>query len=201
MKGWVYIITNKAMPDLLKVGFSTKDPESRANELHTTGVPHRFVVEYDALVNDPYVVEQKAHKFLKVHHESKEWFRCDISTAVIAIREAANGSIILESKKHSLLGESSHTIEPESASEQNKLGDLYRYGNSTSQDYSKAFNWYLKAAEQGNAYAQNSLGDLYKDSLGVTRDYSKAFVWYQRAAKQGYSVAQCNLGDLYKIGL
>lgn len=53
MKGWVYIITNEAMPNLLKVGFSTKDPELRANELHTTGVPYRYVVEYEALVNEP----------------------------------------------------------------------------------------------------------------------------------------------------
>jgi hypothetical protein len=100
MKGWVYIITNKAMPDLLKVGFSTKDPELRADELHTTGIPHRYVVEYDILVDEPYTVEQKAHKLLKSHHENKEWFKCDISTAIIAIRQAANGSIILESNKH-----------------------------------------------------------------------------------------------------
>jgi hypothetical protein len=50
MKGWVYIITNKAMPNILKIGYSTKDPEIRANDLHTTGVPYRYVVEYDALV-------------------------------------------------------------------------------------------------------------------------------------------------------
>ena len=58
MKGWVYIITNKAMPDLLKVGYSTKDPALRANDLHNTGVPHRYVVEYDALVEEPYLIEQ-----------------------------------------------------------------------------------------------------------------------------------------------
>ena len=103
MKGWIYIITNKAMPDLLKVGFSTKDPESRANELHTTGVPHRYVVEYDVLVDEPRIIEQKAHKLLKAHHENKEWFRCDINTAIIAIRQAANNSIILESNKHNLI--------------------------------------------------------------------------------------------------
>lgn len=103
MKGWVYIITNKSMPDLLKVGFSTKDPELRAAELHTTGVPHRFVVEYDALVNEPFEVEQKAHALLRAYHENKEWFRCDIATAIIAIRQAANGSIILETNKKEIL--------------------------------------------------------------------------------------------------
>ncbi|MSP27118.1 MAG: GIY-YIG nuclease family protein [Methylococcales bacterium] len=75
MKGWVYIITNEAMPNLLKVGFSTKDPESRANELDNTGVPHRYVVEYNALVNEPRNVEQQAHVLFKAYHENKEWFR------------------------------------------------------------------------------------------------------------------------------
>jgi hypothetical protein len=103
MKGWVYIITNKAMPNLLKVGFSTKDPESRANELHTTGVPHRFVVEYDVLVNKPRDVEQKAHILLNAYSENKEWFRCDIATAIIAIRQAANGTIILQSNNDDLI--------------------------------------------------------------------------------------------------
>ena len=47
MKGWVYIITNKSMPNLVKVGFSTKDPQTRADDMYSTGVPHPYVVEYE----------------------------------------------------------------------------------------------------------------------------------------------------------
>jgi hypothetical protein len=47
MKGWVYVITNLAMPGLVKVGYSRKDPELRAAELNSTGTPHPFVVEYE----------------------------------------------------------------------------------------------------------------------------------------------------------
>jgi len=36
MKGWVYVISNKAMSGLVKVGYSTKDPELRAAELSHT---------------------------------------------------------------------------------------------------------------------------------------------------------------------
>ncbi len=99
-RGWVYIFTNKAMPNLLKVGFTRRDPEQRANELHTTGIPYRFVVEYDALVNEPRDVEKKAHAILKHCHENKEWFKCNIVTAIAAIREAANGEIIRENNRH-----------------------------------------------------------------------------------------------------
>jgi hypothetical protein len=71
MKGWIYIITNQSMPNLVKVDYSTKDPELRAKELYSTGVPHYYVVEYDALVKEPYEIEQKVHKLLQ---DYKEWF-------------------------------------------------------------------------------------------------------------------------------
>ena len=28
LKGWIYVISNKALPGLVKVGYSTKDPNS-----------------------------------------------------------------------------------------------------------------------------------------------------------------------------
>ncbi|WP_295427803.1 GIY-YIG nuclease family protein [uncultured Thiodictyon sp.] len=33
MKGFVYVMSNKAMPGLVKIGYSTKHPELRAEEL------------------------------------------------------------------------------------------------------------------------------------------------------------------------
>jgi hypothetical protein len=95
MKGWVYIITTKAIPNLIKVGFSTKDPELRALELNNTGNPYPYKVEYDVLVNEPRAVEQTAHELLKNHHENKEWYKCSIEIAIAAIRKAA-GTIFLE---------------------------------------------------------------------------------------------------------
>lgn len=65
MKGWVYVITNKAMPGLIKVGFSMKDPELRAAELNNTGSPHPYVVDYEVLVDEPHDVEQTVHGCLK----------------------------------------------------------------------------------------------------------------------------------------
>jgi hypothetical protein len=98
MRGWVYIITTKAMPELVKVGFSTKDPELRASELNNTGNPYPYKVEYDVLVYEPRDIEQIAHGLLQRngYHANKEWFTCSISTAISAIREAGNGKILLE---------------------------------------------------------------------------------------------------------
>lgn len=96
VKGWVYIITNMAMPDLVKVGFSMKDPVLRASELGHTGNPHPYEVRYECLVFSPRDVEQRAHSRLSRFREGKEWFRCDLDVAIAQIREAVSGNILVE---------------------------------------------------------------------------------------------------------
>ncbi|MCD8237521.1 MAG: sel1 repeat family protein, partial [Prevotellaceae bacterium] len=56
--------------------------------------------------------------------------------------------------------------------------------------YSKAAEWYAKAAEQGNAKAQNALGVCYEKGQGVVQDFIKAAEWYAKAAEQGDADAQ-----------
>ena len=41
------------------------------------------------------------------------------------------------------------------------LGEAYVNAEGVSQDYKKAFEWYIKAAKQGNVDAQNNLGALF----------------------------------------
>ena len=96
IRGWVYVVSNQAMPGLLKVGFSTKDPTLRALELNNTGAPHPYVVLYDALVQEPRDVEQRVHRDLQSRCVGKEWFSCPPDVAVAAIRRVAAGKIITE---------------------------------------------------------------------------------------------------------
>lgn len=86
IRGWVYIIKNDAMPGLVKIGYSTKDPHLRAREFDGTASPHPYRVVYDALLFEPREVEQRVHALLKDKREGKEWFRCSIEDAVNAIR-------------------------------------------------------------------------------------------------------------------
>lgn len=80
------------------------------------------------------------------------------------------------------------------------LGKSYEKGNGVEVDYSKAANWYRKAAAQGLAKAQNRLGYLCVKGIGVTQDYAEAAVWFRMAANQGDAMAQCNLGFSYASG-
>lgn len=104
IRGWIYVLSNKAMPGLVKVGFSTKDPVLRIDELSGTGLPHPFDLEYDALVLEPQNVEEKVHNRLAAHHEAKEFFRTDVQTAVAAIREVlrADGKSIISEQANFL---------------------------------------------------------------------------------------------------
>ncbi len=89
IRGWVYIIVNKAIKDLIKIGYSSKDPSIRASDFEGTGVPHKYRVVYDALVDDPYQIEQLVHSDLKRFNEDKEWFNCSVHQGIESIRRNA----------------------------------------------------------------------------------------------------------------
>ena len=78
----------------------------------------------------------------------------------------------------------------------------YRKGLSfyEQRDYTKAVEWFQKAAEQGHAIAQCYLGVCYERGRGVQQDYTKAVEWFQKAAEQGDAAAQFNLGVCYYYG-
>ncbi len=67
-------------------------------------------------------------------------------------------------------------------------------------DYTQAADWFLKAAELGDAKGQYSLGVAYNEGKGVTQDYALAAQWFRKAADQGLAQAQNNLGFLYQQG-
>lgn len=50
MGSFVYVLTNPSMPGLVKVGKTTTSPGQRMAELHTTGVPTAFELEFCAEV-------------------------------------------------------------------------------------------------------------------------------------------------------
>ena len=97
-RGWVYAITNPAFAGLVKVGFTLKDPELRARELKSTGVPYEYRVEYEVFCINPKRIETEVHQALKAYNEDREWFRCDIAEAVDAIvRVAGNDALYMPS--------------------------------------------------------------------------------------------------------
>lgn len=60
-EGIVYVLTNPAMPGMVKIGKTGRGVEARLNDLYTTGVPLPFECAYAAKVEDMDKVEKAFH--------------------------------------------------------------------------------------------------------------------------------------------
>ena len=60
-EGIVYVLTNPAMPGMVKISKTGREVEVRLNDLYTTGVPLPFECEYAARVPDMDKVEKAFH--------------------------------------------------------------------------------------------------------------------------------------------
>lgn len=63
-RGYVYILTNEAMPGLVKIGKTTRCVDGRANEIYQTGVPLPFVVYNYVETPDCHTLELTMHEIL-----------------------------------------------------------------------------------------------------------------------------------------
>ncbi|MBF0258331.1 MAG: GIY-YIG nuclease family protein [Desulfamplus sp.] len=96
MKGWVYIMTNKAMPDIVNVSYTMKDPAFRPAEMSHSESPYPYVIEHKFLVEKPHEFEKILTGRLEKQKEGKNWFRCSIEDAVAEIK---NVERVLEDRK------------------------------------------------------------------------------------------------------
>jgi hypothetical protein len=62
---YVYVMSNKAYPNIYKIGWTSSLPEERAEELTGTGHLHPFKVEYSKKFKNAEQVEQQCHDYFK----------------------------------------------------------------------------------------------------------------------------------------
>jgi len=89
--GYLYVLTNTSMPNIVKIGFTCGTAFERAKQLSTTSVPHPFNVRYLARVRKPVEVEKKVHALLGRYRVStnREFFYVSLEQAVEAIETIA----------------------------------------------------------------------------------------------------------------
>ncbi len=81
------------------------------------------------------------------------------------------------------------------------VGFSYLYGdNGLPVDYTKAFEYYAKAALQNDPVALNNLGSLYYGGIGVKRDSAKAGHLFKKSADMGNHDAAVNIGFMHASG-
>ncbi|MFD7841885.1 GIY-YIG nuclease family protein [Nocardia sp. NPDC059764] len=89
--GFVYVLSNPAMPGLVKIGRADRLITTRAGELQSTGVPLPFEVEHGLMTSHPGDVEKKAQDSLAPFRvaPNREFFRVPVPQAILAVQEAA----------------------------------------------------------------------------------------------------------------
>lgn len=90
--GFIYILSNPAMPNHYKVGLTTNSIKQRICELNTTGVPKSFFAEniFEIKSNKLREVERLAHQKLKEKdlHAGKEFFEGALTDCIEAVEDA-----------------------------------------------------------------------------------------------------------------
>jgi hypothetical protein len=93
--GWVYVLSTRELPDVLKIGMTTRTVEQRAAEINSaTGVAIPFGVRRCWRVSDPQKAEQLVHVALAQHRlrNDREFFRVKFHDAVKVIETQVRAS-------------------------------------------------------------------------------------------------------------
>lgn len=89
--GFVYVMINASMPDMVKIGHTTKDPNERAKELSSaTGVPTPFIVVFFKPFLNSEKTEKDIHQFLQYQgyrvNDNREFFYMPVNDAINVVQ-------------------------------------------------------------------------------------------------------------------
>lgn len=97
--GIVYVLTNPAMPDIVKIGMTSRESmDARLRELYNTSVPVPFECEYACKVRNYQEVERALHLAFQPYriHPQREFFRINPEQAIAILRLLDRGSDITQ---------------------------------------------------------------------------------------------------------
>ena len=100
-EGIVYVLTNPAMPGIVKIGRTGRAVEARLADLYSTGVPLPFECEYAAKVKDQNEVESAFHLAFGPYriNPKREFFNIEPEQAINLLKLMALGIVTLVIKK------------------------------------------------------------------------------------------------------
>lgn len=98
-EGYVYVLVNSSINNMVKIGKTTRTSEERAKEISsTTGVATPFIVAFDCKFNDCSMAETHIHKLLEQNNKrtsnNREFFNIsskDAISLIMAVKEELDG--------------------------------------------------------------------------------------------------------------
>jgi len=212
--GYIYVLTNPSIQDIVKIGKTQRSPDERAKELSlATGVPTPFIVVYQSYFSDCDKAEIFIHTKLDKYRvvNNREFFKVAIPIAIDCIIEAKNyfsqsenrldsSGITQNANVDNYLG--ALAIDGNKPAEPGKelfdLGDAYYYGlNDTIQDYDEAFKYYQKAARLGYTEAFLQMGIMCHLGEGRNVDNKLALAYFKEAIRHGNDEGWAEMAKIY----
>lgn len=98
--GYVYVLSNPAMPGLYKIGYTAGSPYKRLRELDSTGVPSRFKLLFVARTAYAKKIEHQTHRLLSDYRTRgrREFFSAPAETVLSALF-AARGHVFAAARR------------------------------------------------------------------------------------------------------
>lgn len=212
--GYVYVLMNPSMHNLVKIGSTVIEPEEIAKELSLEmGDITPFVVAYDCYFKNCTEVKSFVYDFLE-----NKGFQVSIKNNFfeIPIKDAIDA--ILKAKEH--FGEfqkndfqNSGKFEENSEDKKDdyypdydneeirklmKKAKEYQYGfGEEVEDINESINYYIKAINLGSIEANRELADIYYFGEKVKKDKAKAIKYYTEGAIRGDIDCYAELAPIY----
>ena len=189
--GYVYVLANSSMPDVVKVGKTNRSTAERSQELsNATGLPTAFIVVYEQLFVDCTVAENFVHTMLEQKGfrvaDNREFFSAPVNEIVRTIL-LAPGAIITGMPPTPDIVEADifRGDQPVSYPWFSLYIDACRhlYGDEyTVRDSSEAIRLFKKAARLGSLDAYERLGWIHEVIL---EKKEKALEYFHAGARSG----------------
>ena len=202
--GCVYILENKCLDGIIKIGATDRDAATRAEELSSaTGVPLPFTVKFSLDFDDCWNAEKTIHSILTSRGErvsdNREFFYTDTNTAIhelYRIQSALAGA------------DGSHTADPceeiEHFEEGSLASEYYTRGlmhlegrDDYLQDYKEALLCFNIASNLDYPLALEKIGDMNRFGYGVPVSREAALEFYKKSLKMGNKRCYASMAYLY----
>lgn len=138
--GYIYILSNDSLSGMVKIGRTSRDPETRAKELSSaTGIPTPFVLEYKHYFIDCVKAEALIHKYLEINNkkisDNREFFKISLEDAISIVEEIDSKYFDTNSDENEDVGSIVSISKWEEINEDGEKIDIYL--QSTQNDLSK----------------------------------------------------------------
>lgn len=104
--GFVYVLGNRVMPGVYKVGFTERSPSLRCEELSRgTSVPVEFDLICYAEYEDAQAMEREVHELLADVRlsQNREFFKCDLARITDLVMNGEEASSLCEHQMYPFL--------------------------------------------------------------------------------------------------